>query len=915
MLLSCCLNKNLLFGLSNLFSLFADDTSRAIAKSTSSAVGESRAVGESTTSKAIGKSKMKAFVESTSCAAESTSKSVAESTSRCVTEPIFKSVATSISTAVAESISTAVAESISTAVAQSTSKSAVESTSKSVAESVSITVDESTSISNDESTRNSYFEYVGRAGSLEKGKSVKRPCVFCGMFQSKLKRHMVRRHKNEESVQAAMLLPMCEQAKAFENLRKEGIFQTNVRIQAGGGTNESLLRERKQGASKRVLCSGCKGFYSKKQIHRHKKHCSHTSSMTSNSVDFSGSRPTGVSKQFQEQVLDKFRDDDCGKICRKDKLVILLGQRLWMKSRKKERKVIMSDMRILGNLILAVNRLSDSNLSGEDLLHREHYDHLVKAIEDLTVKEHTMGQKSGLKLSIGYVLKKAIKIMKGHYIQFNMLEEAEEVVRFSDRLNFDWTFLFSSAQLECEERRGVLRKPESLPLEEDVQKLKEYAVTEMHDLIKDEYKIWDLHDFVALRNLIVCRLTMFNARRGGEPARMTVNEWREAEENQWVDPNRVQQISDPMEKALLSSTRLAYMSGKGGKRLVPVLIPHDTVEPLRKLQMERENANIHKDNPFLFPNTGGSLDHAIGWNSLKSVTLAMGNQLKRPNLLIADKFRHRASTLYALLDVAEHEREPFFRHMGHSAEINRNVYQCPLAVTEITKVGGFLASIDGVRSLTQSKRGMCHSSLASQPETAHLPASNSEEDLCGLAPGHIENSDTHMVTDYSASNLEEAITDSLKTSEVSTGSSEADRSCAITDCNKMSVSQQKTDNSEANLQHVPFDYGESNLSPSTHGLELSQCNLSKDGSTTRQYNQWNPSDSQTVCSHFRSYIQTIQPGSRGSLPSVAEIKAFLAENPIFSQSALCNKQLVRLVRTKIFNERKKFRSKAKFTEF
>ncbi|KAL8573817.1 hypothetical protein ACOMHN_019091 [Nucella lapillus] len=238
------------------------------------------------------------------------------------------------------------------------------------------------------------------------------------------------------------------------------------------------------------------------------------------------------------------------------------------------------------------------------------------------------------------------------------------------------------------------------------------------------------------------------------------------------------------------------MSGKGGKRLVPVLIPHDTVEPLQKLVMERQNANIHKDNLFLFPNTGGSLDHAIGWNSLKTVTLAMGNQLKR-HLLIADKFRHRASTLYALLDVAEHERDIFQAHGSrHSAEINRNVYQCPLAVKEITKVGGFLASIDGVRSLTQSKQGMCQNSLASQPETdAHLPASYSEEDLSGLAPGHTGNSEIHMVADCSASNLRLATTDSQKTSEnkVATDCSEADMSWATADCNKTGVSQQETD--------------------------------------------------------------------------------------------------------------------------
>eukprot|EP00745_Piridium_sociabile_P013732 TRINITY_DN20162_c0_g1_i1.p1 TRINITY_DN20162_c0_g1~~TRINITY_DN20162_c0_g1_i1.p1 ORF type:complete len:353 (-),score=62.96 TRINITY_DN20162_c0_g1_i1:731-1663(-) len=310
------------------------------------------------------------------------------------------------------------------------------------------------------------------------------------------------------------------------------------------------------------MCNGCKGFYSKNQIHKHKKQCSHTFSLESNSVDFSASRPAGVSEELKKQVLDRFRDDDCGKICRKDKLVLLLGQRLWMRCVKKERKVVMSDMRIMGNLILAVNRLSTSVLTGEDLLKREHFDLLTQAIQDLTVKDQSKSQKSGLKLALGYVLKKAITVLKGHYTQYNKLEQATEIGRFSDVLNLNWDFLFYSAQIECEQRRGVLRKPESMPLEQDVKKLKEYLVSEMHDLLKDEYKIWGSHDFIALRNLAVSRLTMFNARRGGEPARMTVTEWEEAEKKEWIDSNRIQNVSDPIEHALLTSTHLAYMAGK-----------------------------------------------------------------------------------------------------------------------------------------------------------------------------------------------------------------------------------------------------------------------------------------------------------------------------------------------------------------
>ena len=68
--------------------------------------------------------------------------------------------------------------------------------------------------------------------------------------------------------------------------------------------------------------------------------------------------------------------------------------------------------------------------------------------------------------------------------------------------------------------------------------------------------------------------------------------------------------------------------------------------------------------------------------------------LERPELLIADKFRHRASTLFALTEVPEEKRHAFYKHMGHSQQINRDVYQCPLAVKEVTQVSTFLDTLD-----------------------------------------------------------------------------------------------------------------------------------------------------------------------------------------------------------------------------
>ncbi|GFR91066.1 histone-lysine N-methyltransferase SETD8-A [Elysia marginata] len=124
------------------------------------------------------------------------------------------------------------------------------------------------------------------------------------------------------------------------------------------------------------------------------------------------------------------------------------------------------------------------------------------------------------------------------------------------------SFMEKESQVFCESRRNVLRKPGDMPLEKDVQILRNFIISEMKGMVQEGDQVWDKHRFIRLRNLICTRLTLFNARRGGEPARMLLSDWTDAEENAWIDPQPVQNVSDPLEKSLLNQFKLVYQSGK-----------------------------------------------------------------------------------------------------------------------------------------------------------------------------------------------------------------------------------------------------------------------------------------------------------------------------------------------------------------
>ena len=46
------------------------------------------------------------------------------------------------------------------------------------------------------------------------------------------------------------------------------------------------------------------------------------------------------------------------------------------------------------------------------------------------------------------------------------------------------------------------------------------------------------------------------------------------------------------------------------------------------------------------------------------------------------------------LDVPDHERQGLCGHMGHTQNMNEKVYQCPMSVTEVCKIGKYLTALD-----------------------------------------------------------------------------------------------------------------------------------------------------------------------------------------------------------------------------
>jgi len=285
-------------------------------------------------------------------------------------------------------------------------------------------------------------------------KKPKRPCPYCGLSQLHLKRHIIRKHGTEASVIGSQSLPVTEQKKVFQKLRRQGIYDRNRQIiMQDPNSTKTLLGEkcrRVSNSPRLAMCGNCQGFFAAAHLWRHKRNC--TQHLSGSGKPTARDLPaklmtkmvsaveTGESS-FVANVLARFRSDECGSLCVNDKLITSVGQYHYSKSTKK-RVLAMSTMQRLGHLLLKFHEAcSDDALTGEDMLRSHNFPQLRTAI-DLLCSDGN----DSLKVAIAYLLKTACDVMKGVYLIENNDLLAKEIDDFKVVLKLFWGKVFLTTQ-------------------------------------------------------------------------------------------------------------------------------------------------------------------------------------------------------------------------------------------------------------------------------------------------------------------------------------------------------------------------------------------------------------------------------------------------------------------------------------
>jgi integrase len=532
-------------------------------------------------------------------------------------------------------------------------------------------------------------------------------CPYCSENHTRLPRHITAKHKDEEDVQKVLALPKKEQRTAFGALRKKGIYKQNSELLKTNAPDSALISQYNRPSSStsqttkgKKMCGNCMSLYSSKTIWKHKQNCKQPLSSTSTQLSHIPSIPISVLRNcpgddpaFKVEVLRRFLEDEVGELCRTDFAIKTFGYHQWEKNAKGDRKPCMNEMRNLAKLVLECRLINKEKkivmpFTGEDLLDKKHYELITAAMKRITVHDNNE-EKNSLKMKLAYELRAAATTMQAVYLMEDKKELAENCSVFMTILKVNWGGIVNKAVYRVKKRRQeLLRLPQQLPDEEEIRMIKDHITAELC-CVHDNDRTWNTYLFNRLRAQLVCRLTLFNARRGGECARMTLKDWQYAKEDKWIDKKRTEKLYEH-EKVLIHKYKLTYMEGKG-QVLVPVLIPNDCMRAIQKLVDMRPLMGINPDNPHLFPAGRGSIECMQGSQAVNEVCQATGTKLT------ATTVRHRTATLYALMDLPDVEMRAFYKHMGHSQEINETVYQTPLGIMEITRVGCHLDKMDNIQ--------------------------------------------------------------------------------------------------------------------------------------------------------------------------------------------------------------------------
>ncbi|KAJ8315158.1 hypothetical protein KUTeg_007308 [Tegillarca granosa] len=546
-------------------------------------------------------------------------------------------------------------------------------------------------------------------------------CFYCkNQYNSKISKHLMSVHFNEERVQKISNMPVgsVERKMCLQKLQKEGNYDHNAQVLKNGKGTLVVYRRpseiSKVCASEYLPCEYCLGFFHEKQLWIHAKSCYFREVAVDTPANYVRNgrimmAPYMIREESEIGELDlviakmkeTVQNPGLKQVCAEDELIREFGlsqlDKLGTKEeqRRKDQDNIRTKMRSIARLLSKLNEKKLRDVPLSNYICGKEFMNVVATVKLLSRESNS----PNLATNLGHYLKQ-IALLKGSLgLQKDDATKYEEAKVFQELYTTHWNSKVSAVANRTKRLRCINKK-EELPSTEDLVKLKEYLMKEIHTGIKKINPTYE--EYVRMTQIIMARIVLFNKRRISEVDELKVNEFDKRIKGDDVGNNAeiISTLGLPMRYLIYVSTlccsivmHLVEVRGKStrGLRKVYILLTPDMVDGINFLLTSRIHAGINPENVYVFGRTTSTPQD--GCTAMRMVSEACPG-LSNPDLIRTRLLRKYMATTSQIMDMTADELKLVADHMGHSVAIHTNVYTLQTSILERTKVARALVALE-----------------------------------------------------------------------------------------------------------------------------------------------------------------------------------------------------------------------------
>lgn len=563
-------------------------------------------------------------------------------------------------------------------------------------------------------------------------------CVFCGVAQSKLARHLFAKHKDEPELIPFLNANKSTKSKELAKLRNAGDHCHNLKIlKEGEGTMVVKRKKSKEAQIKDfVPCHICLGYFHKKDLWRHKCVNQDIEKGPMKQLVRKGRLllpVEGTDSDKLKEILATGKMDHVSILIKNDFLIKLMGERQCKKNGfdKDRYGGIRNKLRELGRLTIAIREATKEE-SGDlaRFLHPKYFRDVLAATRKVASFKDGSVVNPSIAMKLGHSLKQCCMLLKAKAIERGDKALRVQCDEYLELHTIQWNEEISNQALRelYQKKKNNVKR---MPLAEDVATFTKYlnnlatkTILEMRSSIPLQIKelkcLWQ-----RLAEVNLTQIILFNRRRQGEASKMKIQDYLKGKMNEHSS-DILNGLSD-FEKVLCKTVLRIEITGKRG-RLVPVLLTTQMKESIDLLISEREKLEIPLSNEFIFARINNESDgHIRGSDCLRKLTGEVN--LKHPDSLTSTSLRKHIATMTQLLNLKDNELDLLAQFMGHDIRIHREHYRLPSSTMQVAKVSKLLIAMEkGTLSVEDRDLGRIQADDEIEEDVEGEESNDSEED-------------------------------------------------------------------------------------------------------------------------------------------------------------------------------------------